>query len=582
MIFHPDVTWGLQVAILMQGSDFINVSVVPFFDVNQFDLGDVFISPCRSGTYNEARDSFCKPCDVCTSWQFERAPCIQIRNSECVNCTVCTPREQQVCDCNERSPTCVTGNRVCAPLPLTAANISFDLSVSQPLSPLKERFLKEGLRTGFILFLSNYLQHSDESIDLFVMSKTGPTQYFTTFLINDMYSLLTKRKVEEINQDIVQTGLTSTFGIQSNTFSAVSQQRRRRLLQQDVVQLFVAQVTSQCVTLGNCSRFFVMSDAVNPCDRDCVAIPCPPGYTGLNGMCEICPKATYKSTHGNESCIPCPIGWTSDQGAETYDECRPPVTTSTIPPFTTSQSLTPIDSSAVTALFPRLTTSFSWENKASTPMGLTSTVFSGSQSLEVTSTQPSAKLAQTTLSALWPISGVQSSSSFPLTTLLPQTPAPPPSGEGGGSSGPRYVYNYNFFNMSFVQNLFFNKWNSGKAGTVQYITINEERDDWAMYMAGVLMLFGLCAIFAIGFRLFLGVQRTGPKTSKKKSVVVTENEEGKPVIPFPVKRPPPPPLLPGKRDPSPPHTIPSPHLPMVYLGTPTLLYRRQVSAVETP
>jgi hypothetical protein len=243
----------IKIAILMQGTDFINVSIVPAFDVNQFDLGDVFISPCRTGTYNEASDSFCKDCVVCTNYQYEREACIAIRNRVCLNCTSCTDREQEICACSIRSPDCVTGDRVCLPLPATSANITFDLSVSIPLPALNERFLQEGLRTGFVLFLSEYLQHPPDSIVFLYIIKTSPKAYTTAFVVNDVYSLFTKTQVSRLDQATVQIGLVNTFGVQSNTFSINSRQRQRRtrrLLQQQPaspITLSVESVEAQCI-----------------------------------------------------------------------------------------------------------------------------------------------------------------------------------------------------------------------------------------------------------------------------------------------------------------------------------------------
>lgn len=549
----------IQVAILMQGSDFINISVVPLFSVNQFDLGDVFISPCRTGTYNDIRDSFCKPCAVCVEGQFERASCISVRNSECVNCTVCTPREQQICACNERTSDCVTGDRICAPLPMTTANISFDLSVSQPLSSLKERFLQEGLRTGFVLFLAGYLQHSDESIVFLFMRKIGPTQYFTTFLVNDVYSLFTKRQVELISRAVVQDGLTNTFGIQSNTFSTVSQQRRmlRRLLQQDAIVLLADKVEAQCVAAGACSRFFVMSNPDNPCESTCISLPCPPGYTGFYGICELCANATYKSTHGNESCTPCPTGWASDQGATSLDECRAPAP-STPPPTTSVSSVltrTVTSTSAQTALSPLPPQS------AST--GATSTTVRASQRALTSSTVYAMPITGRN-------TGTMAATPVPTTPAVQSTEAgrvtaPPAPGPGGG-----VVNNYQIFNVSFVQNLFFSEWNTGRAGTVEYITINEQRDDWAMTMAGGLMFAGFFALGAIGARLFWVIQRPSARTTP---AIVVKEEDGRTVIPIPVKRDP----APTKREPSPVRHSSPPILPVHLGGQGPAVYRRWAS-----
>lgn len=572
-----EVRAEIQVAILMQGSDFINVSVVPLFDVNQFDLGDVFISPCRAGTYNSHRDSFCKPCNVCASNQFERSECSAVSNRLCVNCTVCTPRQQQVCGCNQRTTECVTGDSVCSPLPLTTANISFDLSVSQPLSSLKERFLQEGLRTGFVLFLSTYLQHPDDSIVFLLMHRTASMQYYVTFLINDMYSIYTKRQVEFITKAIVQEGLTNTFGIQSNTFSTVSQQRRRRrrLLQQDAVILLADGVEAQCVTKGSCTEFFVMSNPEKPCESTCVSLPCPPGYTGILGICELCPNSTYKGTHGNDTCTPCPTGWSSDRGTKASEGCRPPPT---------SAGPLPVLGTTPT---PELVSVSAKPTSMSTAVGSSSLVSSQGlshyQLTSLASVQPQTSSFQDTGTSIHAITSThRASPQFPVTAGLPQstisstvnapTPPPlPPPGGGGWFGGPPVVNsNYQVFNISFVQNLFFPEWNSGKAGTVQYIIINEKREDWAVGMAGALMVAGFLALTAIGARLFWAIQRPSASSSRGRGVaIVVEDGDGKTVIPVPVKQgkpSPPPPPPPAVRRVSP--------RPFAHLGS---LYRRQLS-----
>lgn len=567
-----DVSSEIQVAILMQGTDFINVSVVPLFDVDQFDLGDVFISPCRAGTYNSHRDSFCKPCNVCAGNQFERSECSAVSNRLCVNCTVCTPRQQQVCGCNQRTTDCVTGDTVCSPLPLTTANISFDLSVSQPLSPLKERFLQEGLRTGFVLFLSTYLQHPDDSIVFLLMHRTASMQYYVTFLINDMYSIYTKRQVEVINKAIVQEGLTNTFGIQSNTFSTVSQQRRRRrrLLQQDAVILLADGVEAQCVTKGSCTEFFVMTNPEKPCESTCVSLPCPPGYTGILGICELCPNSTYKGTAGNDTCTPCPTGWNSDRGTTGSEGCRPP-----------STSAAPVPVPGTTPI-PELVTVSAKNTSMSTAVGTSSLVSSQGPShypsTSFASVQPQTSPSQDT--------GMQAVTSthrvslqFPATAALPQstisspvnTPTPSPGGGGWYGEHPIMNSNYQVFNISFVQNLFFPEWNSGRAGTVQYIIINEKREDWAMGMAGALMVAGFIALTAIGARLFWAIQRPSASSRGRGVAIVVEDGDGKTVIPVHVKqgKPPPPP-----HSPPPPATRRVSPRPFAHLGS---LYRRQPS-----
>ena len=560
----------IKVAILMQGSDFINVTVVPLFDVNQFDLGDVFISPCRAGTYNEARDSYCKDCSVCTAYQYERETCISVRNRVCQNCTECTAREQQICECNQRSQDCPIGDRICLPLPPTSANISFDLSVSVSLSPLKERFLQEGLRTGFILFLGDYLQHSPDFIVFMYLLKLGPRQYYTSFIVSDVYSMYTKGRVAQISQAIVQEGLTSTFGIQSNTFSTVSRQRRRRLLQQQPaaspIELTADGITSTCKLDGVCPRFFAMSYDISVCNRTCQSLPCPPGYTGFYGMCEICPNATFKPTNGSDSCTPCPIGWGSEQGASDLTQCWPPSTTSvspTVPLVTTSSPVT-----------------WSTHENTTQPLVVGSspvTVSGGTGTTTVQTPRSSAMTStiklyfQTTTPAL-PI-GIPSSSTGPSTTPPPVDGGWPPwwpwgGGVPGSTMPPSVVNNintnnnYQIFNVTLVQKFFMTDWNTGHAGTTQYIMVNEKRDEWALTMVVALMLTGFLSIAAIGARLFWLRARPDSRAAGSKTIVY-EKDDGKKVIPIPINKPdpqppknPPVPATPPKRSPSTPRSRP--------------------------
>lgn len=591
----------IKVAILMQGSDFINVTVVPLFDVNQFDLGDVFISPCRAGTYNEARDSYCKDCSVCTAHQYEREDCIAVRNRVCLNCTICSEREQQICECNQRSQDCVTGDRVCLPLPPTSANISFDLTVSTSLSPLKERFLQEGLRTGFVLYLGEYLRHSPDSIVFMYLLKQGPRQYYTTFIVNDVYSLYTKGQVSQLTQAVVQAGLTSTFGIQSNTFSTVSQQRRRtmrRILQQQQTPIILNadRVESQCISLGACSQFFVMSHPDNPCESTCVSLPCPPGYTGIYGLCELCPNATFKSTHGNDSCTACPAGWRSDQGATNITQCWPPYTT---PASTVTQQVTPSTASNYSSTHTPLFVIGS--SPAPPGVGMTSGVQlpHGSTPTPVTprSTGIQAPFMSSALAT-----GQMSREPWMSSTRVGGIPAPattPPPVDGGGwppwwywgggvpgSTVPQQVItnnNYRIFNVTLVQKFFFSELNTGHAGTTQYIMVNEERDRWALTMVLALMVTGFLSIAAIGVRLFW--LRPDHDASVGARTIVYETDDGKKVIPVPVRRPDPPPSPPHKDDSNPPprHDPIAPRSrPFIPLGPYAPLYRRIPTEYDAP
>jgi len=484
----PPAMAEIKIAILMQGSDFINVSVVPTFDVAQFDLGDVFISPCRAGTYNEARDSYCKDCSICTSYQYEEYDCISTRNRVCPNCTICSDREQEICACQQRSSECLTGNRVCFPLPASTINITFDMTVSTQLSPLKERFLMEGLRTGFILFLADFLAHSPDSILLVYMQKTSSRVYFVNYLVNDVYSLITKRQAELLTQPVVQGGLTSTFGVQSNTFSTVSQQRRRLLQAQpsQPITLTTGNVDASCVIVGGCGRFFNMSDSENPCDRKCNALPCPPGYEGILGQCTICPNATFKVSEGNATCTPCPKGAFSDEGSTSPDSCWVPTTTpkptttttGAAPPTTTTPAAVVSESSAAT-------------NAGTAPKTTATTTTTTSQRQQTL-------LATSLLQTPAPTTGLPSTTaSIPIvaTSSIPPVTTTPAQG-GWLPSG--------LVNMTTINNFYYKYvWNSGHAGAVQYIIIQDSREQWALHMVVLLMVVGLLVISTIGARVFL-------------------------------------------------------------------------------
>lgn len=525
----------IKIAILMQGSDFINVSIVPSFDVNQFDLGDVFISPCRAGTYNEARDSYCKDCSVCSATQYEREDCIATRNRVCINCTLCTEREQEVCACRQLSPECITGNRICFPLPPTTANITFDLAVSSQLSVLKERFLQEGMRTGFVLFLSEYLGHTSDDITFLYITKLSSRTYTTTFIITNVYSLFTKTRVAQIDQAIVQSGLTNTFGIQSNAFSTVSQQRRRLLN----TFLTADNVVGACLTksLDACGRFFYMTNLDKPCQSDCAALPCPPGYTGFQGICEMCPNATYKPVEGNSSCTPCPLGALSDQGSENASQCWIPTT----PPKLVTTSASPTTSSLGVGSSSNVQFPTTAGGAGGSMGGATGTRASGWPSTNLFWTVTSSSFSGVGTSAVY--GGLASSTtSSSSSSVSPQVPATTTAASGGGSGGPpsgQWGLG-SWINLTVINN-YFRQVHSG-AERIQYvITINNNGPDnqWAVTMVWALMSVGLMAIAAIGTRLFclVGIQKNGTYTR----IPPVPPSSGKKEIPLPIRLPSPPP-----------------------------------------
>jgi hypothetical protein len=513
----------LRIAILMQGSDFINVSVVPVFQVNQYDLGDVYISPCRDGTYNEARDSYCKDCAICSRNQYQALECTSIQNRLCVNCTLCTDMDQEICACGQRSGDCGTGNRVCMPLPATSINITFHLNVGSPLSSLKERFLQEGLRTGFVLYLSSFLAHSSDEIFLLSLNKmeSGKT-YIATFAVNEVYSLFTKTQVTYITQDVIQTGLTNTFGIQSNTFNTLISGKRRRLLQQNtLVDLYAYDVAAQCISQGECGRFFVMLYPEDPCRSECAALPCPQGYTGFFGLCEECPNATYKSTVGNESCSPCPVMHRSDQGSVDISQCIPslittaPSTSSTISP-TSSIGMSTTVSVQPEARIPSSTSSFflpstselnsnsgqvllsstgsPLQSTTSVPTSIgISTFFSGLPSTTDTLTERFSTTGKPETHQKSSLSTSSSSMADPSVTL-PFVPPPPPA---FWPSQPYYYLYPGNSNQTFFMSM-------GQSGATQTVIVNNEGKDTSVILwISMAMMAFLLILLCIGARLFL-------------------------------------------------------------------------------
>ena len=566
----------LQIAILMQGSDFINVSIVPLFDVNQYDLGDVYISPCREGTYNENRDSYCKPCDACVPNQYETRECIAIHNRVCVNCTACSDRDQEICTCGQHSAECVTGNRVCLPLPATAINITFELTVSSQLSVLKERFLQEGLRTGFVLYLSTFLQHPSDQIFLLYLNKLpSGTVYTGTFAVNNVYSLYTKTQVTYITQDVIQTGLTSTFGIQSNTFNTLPRVSRRLL--QINIDLWAGHVEAQCISQGVCGEFFIMLYPDDPCKSKCEAIPCPVGYSGVYGLCEICPNATYKDSIGNETCTPCPPTHTSDQGSTNLSQCVLPqvqivtttalvhdvITTVTVKEETLPQPSTSIltNASATVSTLPAITDTVIMINPSyPTTIGIRlSTPLSTEDVPETTSVRASATKT-TVKTTTGPLATTTSATELPPVTTtaapVPQVPSQP--------------YYYFYPSQSGSNQSFF--WNYGQSGVSQSITINEGKGDWAMLgIVALIMSCGFCVLACVGARLFLVPVRQN--NYYYYYTKIKDNRE----IPIPIRRPSPLSPLPTPWAPT-----PIPAAPAEVTPIPLPSYRQPVEPEVVP
>jgi len=323
---------SIQVSIIMRGSDYINTSFVSSFGVNQYDLGDVYLSPCRTETYSSDHSGICKDCTSCISEEYEQALCLADQNRVCSNCSTCNEHEHQICECNIKTQTCYLGNRICAPLSPTDINITFELTMGNVLSTPQLHFVENGLSTGFPLFLSEYLNHAVENIEFKGLTNVKGLLYYSIFIIHSVYDKDTIYKAETIDKTVVQQGLSYTFGI---AFSGTS----RRLLASysPITNISAGPVTTSCIVISICPTFFHLSVSNNTCDNLCVYDPCPMGYTGDFGSCILCPNTTFKDTIGNDTCKSCPMGYTSNMGSTSEIQCTRfifPSTTSMAPTTT--------------------------------------------------------------------------------------------------------------------------------------------------------------------------------------------------------------------------------------------------------
>jgi len=324
--------------MIMRGSDYINVSLVPLFGVNQYDLGDVFLSPCRSETYSSDHSGICKDCTSCISDEYEQLQCMADQNRMCSNCTACNTHEHQICECNLRTQSCYLGNRVCSPLTPADINITFELTMGSSLSPTQLLFVENGLSTGFALYLSDYLPHDVNLIDFKGMTKIRGLLYSAMFIIHKVYEKDIINKAEIIDRNVVQQGLAYTFGM-----AFTGSGRRILAPSSPITNISAGEVTTSCVITSDCPEFFHLSNSSNSCDNLCLYDPCPVGFTGDFGSCVPCLNGTFKATVGNASCVTCPEGYTSYMGAGSIQQC------SILIPRSTSiiESTSVIDSTSV-------------------------------------------------------------------------------------------------------------------------------------------------------------------------------------------------------------------------------------------
>ena len=308
----------IQVGVIMTGSDFINVSMVPSFDVNQHDLGDVFVTPCRSETYSSDHSGICKDCTSCISDEYERLQCMADQDRVCSNCTACNNHEYQICECNLKTQSCYLGNRICAPLSAADINITFELTMGSSLSNIQFHFVENGLSTGFALFLSDYLSHDVSLIEFKGMTNVKGLLFSAMFIIHNVYDKNTITKAENMDRLVIQQALSYTFGV-----AFTGSRRRMLVLSSPITNISAGVVTTSCVITSACPVFFHLSNSTNSCDNLCVYDPCPMGFTGDFGACSQCPNATFKGTVGNESCTMCPTGYTSAMGSVSSHQCYP-------------------------------------------------------------------------------------------------------------------------------------------------------------------------------------------------------------------------------------------------------------------
>lgn len=369
----------LQISLIMQGSDFINVSLVPSLSVNQFDLGDVFLSPCREGSYSADHSGVCYDCSVCVVNQYLSLQCLTYQNSICTNCTECGQREIEICPCGNVTASCYIGNRICAPLAALSVNITFELAVGSQLSTLQQRFLQEAMATGFVLFLSSYFQLDTDQILLLSITPVTPLLYLVTYILNDLYLPSTQSLVASFTEGVVQLGLSNTFGQQSNTFAT-----RRRLLAATSIPVLAQNVQASCAALSQCPQFYQLESSSGSCTSMCVALPCPAGYTGDFGLCSLCPNATFKDTTGNASCTRCPTGFTSDMGSIDVGMCEVIPTTQPAGTFLSQTS-----TSAGSTSTPPSPVSSSTTSQGAGPHGTSSSLPPSTSAPPTTSTRPS-------------------------------------------------------------------------------------------------------------------------------------------------------------------------------------------------
>ena len=456
---------ALQVAILMQGSDFIDVDKVPTMSVSQLDLGDVYLSPCRAGTFSADHGGVCRECSVCGFEEYEADECLTYQDRVCNNCTACTEREAEICPCGNITGQCYVGNRVCQPLISMSVNLAFNVYASKALTVLQQRFLEQGLATGFVVYLGDLLSQPLENIQFKGVVVLTRSTFSVSYLLIDVYRLDALYTLGHWSDDLIRDGLAVTFGQGSNTFAT----RRRLLL--DVPFLMGGDSRVDCQPVTACGPFFEMTlttSSTNNCTvGTCTAMPCPVGYTGDFGLCTPCPNATFKAIEGAGACTACPANFTSDVGAVSQSQCRPLVIPpTTVAPTTTSAQAARTSTRAGTSSgSPAQTTAGQPASQAVTPSPVTT---GGQPPALTTAGQPPAPPPATSAG---PPPATSTGPPPPPVGPPPPPVGPPPSGSGGD-----FIVNHN----------------------EQSIVINyQESDPWALALMGTVFTCGTALVLVL-------------------------------------------------------------------------------------
>ena len=286
--------------------------------MSQMDNSDVFVALCTPGTFSPDNEGICHDCTVCRPGeQFERLPCVPVRDRTCLNCTLCSDHEIELCQCSVKTTQCVTGDRVCVKVVPTVVTLTIDLTSNGVLTSRQQMLIQSGMSTGYVEWLGLEFGISADTIEMTNFVKVGPMNYKATFTFYEVYGEATVTRINTQTAEYYQGGLFYTFG-------GGPAARRRRLLSYSYNLVSANGVSSSCTVNQTCpifTEFQFMSNGSN-CSGTCNPM-CPVGYgPGTNGkICEVCAEGTYKDHSGNDFCAECPAGSLSPQGSNSSAAC---------------------------------------------------------------------------------------------------------------------------------------------------------------------------------------------------------------------------------------------------------------------